>query len=268
MYVARGIRAPGALHHARFLSKGLYILKIVMLADVTPHGLLTPNMLAGLDRMAQFAAIFYAPWFLQARLAPPAPRLDLQLWQDMCEYHIIDDTVAGEVKRSILRHLWYLSEPLVIFELFDEQLDGRTRAAIAASLDATPRPAVFLPGKPVFPVNTLLQVNNLTLDYLEGPLSWLVFHLLDKEGRWLTLPPDTWNDNEEYRSMQSVVHTIAVVNGAAERSVKDVQDFTNAAKDGSYRDQIILVSNSHRAKIATFRKNEMQEKLSCSPQCD
>ena len=35
--------------------------------------------------------------------------------------------------------------------------------------------------------------------------------------------------------MQSVVMNIAVVNDAAERSVKDVQDFTNAAKDGSYQ---------------------------------
>ena len=37
----------GALHHARFLGSCLYIMKLVMLFfNVTPSGLLTPNMLA------------------------------------------------------------------------------------------------------------------------------------------------------------------------------------------------------------------------------
>ena len=36
-----------ALHHARFLGSCLYIMKLVMLLfNVTPPGLLTPNMLA------------------------------------------------------------------------------------------------------------------------------------------------------------------------------------------------------------------------------
>jgi len=39
------------------------------------------------------------------------------------------------------------------------------------------------------------------------------------------MPPNTWNDIEEYIGMQSVVKNIAVVNVAAERSVKDVQNF-------------------------------------------
>ena len=37
----------GALHHGRFLGSCLYIMKLVMLLfNVTPPGLLTPNMLA------------------------------------------------------------------------------------------------------------------------------------------------------------------------------------------------------------------------------
>jgi hypothetical protein len=59
-----------------------------MLANVTPRGLLTQAMLPKIDRMAQYIAIFHGPWFLQARLAAPAPRLDLRLWQDMCLYEV------------------------------------------------------------------------------------------------------------------------------------------------------------------------------------
>lgn len=82
------MRAPGALHHARFLASCLYIMKLALLADVLPRGLLTPNMLEGIDRMAQYIALFHGPWFLQARLSTPAPRLDLQLWQHMCHYEV------------------------------------------------------------------------------------------------------------------------------------------------------------------------------------
>ena len=61
--------APGALHHARFVAFCLHIMKIAMLADVLPPGLLTPVMLGNIDRMAQFISLFYGPWFLQDQIA-------------------------------------------------------------------------------------------------------------------------------------------------------------------------------------------------------
>ena len=82
------MRAPGALHHARFLASAIYILKLAMLAEVTPRGLITPNMLASIDRMSQCIALWHGPWFLPSCLAAPAPRLDLQLWHDMCVYEV------------------------------------------------------------------------------------------------------------------------------------------------------------------------------------
>ncbi len=82
------MRAPGALHHARFLASCLYIMKIAMLADVLPPGLVTPAMSTKIDRMAIFISLFHGPWFLQARIPAVAPRLDLQLWQHMCLYEV------------------------------------------------------------------------------------------------------------------------------------------------------------------------------------
>ena len=83
------MRAPGALHHARFLASSLYIMKLVMLSNVLPPGLVTPAMMTNLKRMAQYISLFHGPWFLQARVPAVAPRLDLQLWDDMCVYEVI-----------------------------------------------------------------------------------------------------------------------------------------------------------------------------------
>ena len=61
--------------------------------------------------------------------------------------------------------------------------------------------------------------------------------------------------------MVEMVHSLSVVNDTAQHCAKSVQNFANAAQDGMYRGDIILVSSSHCMKISTFSKNEMEENL-------
>ena len=60
-----------------------------------------------------------------------------------------------------------------------------------------------------------------------------------------------------YRRLAGVVNELAVVNDAAERGVKDVTDYANAARDGAMRSRIITVASSHRADAPTLRKQEL-----------
>ena len=94
-----------------------------------------------------------------------------------------------------------------------------------------------------------------------GPRSWLVFQLLGSGGAWLHLPVEEWEGNEEFDLMAKIVGDLAVVNDTAERAVKDVEDYANAAHDGEKREKIILVSNSHRFKLPEFLKNEMENSI-------
>ena len=61
--------------------------------------------------------------------------------------------------------------------------------------------------------------------------------------------------------MSNIFNNLSVVNDAAEIRVKDIQDYANAARDGSCREQMVLVSNMHRIRLPNFLKNEMQEKM-------
>ena len=253
------MRAPGALHHARFLASCLYIMKLVMLSGVTPRGLLTPNMLVNLKQMALYISLFHGPWFLQARVAAIAPRLDLELWNHMKVFHDINGGIADAVIHSLERHLWYLTEELVVFGLFDSDLDPDVKEAMANALLRTPKPNRFEPGKPEFPV--ALMANNPTMDQLIGSKSWLLFSLLGKSGDWLQMPVRLWDTDNEYVSMKETVSHLEVVNDTAERGVKDIQEYANAARDGGQRGRIILVSNSHRVKLPQFQKNEMENNL-------
>ena len=122
----------------------------------------------------------------------------------------VDAAIANQVQLSILRHLWYLTESLVVFGLFDKDLDMGTKTAMARSLTNIPKPAIFQPGKPVFPTNRFLHGNQVTLDSLIGPQSWVLFHLLGCQGNWLQLPSGQWQGNEEYRRIESLVKDLPV----------------------------------------------------------
>ena len=85
------MQAPGPQHNARFLASSIYILKMCLLGDDSgdfPDGLVDDTMLQDLKQMAEFIVIFYAPWFLRARIPSAAPRLDLELWNNMCRYEV------------------------------------------------------------------------------------------------------------------------------------------------------------------------------------
>ena len=77
------MRTPGALHCARFMAKGIYILKIAMLSyPFNLAGRQEENMV----RLAQFVAVLYGRYFLTSSLATAAPHHDLECWSNLTEY--------------------------------------------------------------------------------------------------------------------------------------------------------------------------------------
>lgn len=161
------------------------------------------------------------------------------------------------MKKSILRHQWYLTQELVILAFFDDGLPDEVKGQLARALLHANRPLQFLPGKPAFP--TILQdEGELALPMFVGPNSWLAFSLLGSEHGWLNLAPDQWPMNEGFVQMAQVMSDLAVVNDTAERGVKDIEDYANSAHDAEQRGRVVLVSNSHRAKLPDFKKNEME----------
>ena len=145
--------------------------------------------------------------------------------------------------------------------LFDRHLEPADKQLMATTLLQIPKPAVYRPEKPEFPIDTLRDNDSVELHQLLGPRSWLLFDLLQDDGTWLNQPPAAWHLNQQYLRSLHVVERLSVVNDAAERGVKDIQDYANAAKDGSSRERMVLVSNSHRIKIPKFLKNEMEEHM-------
>ena len=246
---------PGAFHHARFMGKSLYLLKIFLLRHVFP---LTPLEQTRIKRLVAFVVRIYARYFLSAPLALAAPRHDITLWYDLQTYLQFDQDIARAAITSVRRHLWYLCPQLVVLALFDSFTSIQEKQAMARALLNTRRPRQFnlgKPGQPGFnPVAAHLQGNQPLLGAFVTEQSWLLFSLIESQAEWLHDDPNTWLDNDDYFRCQALCQDMEVVNDAAERAVKDVTDTAQMARDPAHRDTIIIVRSDHRGRVTNLRK--------------
>lgn len=142
------LRKPGEIHHARFMSKAIYLLKMEFMSEKFD---LTVEERREINQMEVFISLFYVRLFLRSRIPVFAPTDDLQLIGYIMWFREENETIANAVLLSVTRHCWYLTEELVVLAFFNEKLGSFTRDLIARKLFSTPRPSHFEIGKPIFP---------------------------------------------------------------------------------------------------------------------
>ena len=243
------IRKPGADHHARFMAKAIYFLKIYLLSK---SFFMTVEEKHIVDRMALFIGLFYGKYLLESSLIPCAPANDLQFYISMVKLKAIDEDIASSVIKSIKRHLDYLTEENVIFSLFDENLSPEDRSNIAKILFVTPRPEVFSLGKPKLPQIDFNKDDEPHLSLFVGSKSWLLFNKLGlfEKQEWLNLPCDYWHNFTDFRTAKDFVLQINTTNDSAERGVKLITDFKNHCCDEVEREYLSQVIEQHRQKLS------------------
>lgn len=159
------------------------------------------------------------------------------------------------VQNSIMNHLWYLTQELVVFGLFDDALSRGERQAMAEKLLSLPRPVTFPPGNPHFPVDLMTQ--RPSMDSFVGERSWLIFDKLHAAGAWLGQSVDEWDNNDEYMKIKTCLQDLKVVNDLAERCIKDIQEYADLAKDSKYQEDIVLIATDHRGVFQDLRKQSL-----------
>ena len=90
--------------------------------------------------------------------------------------------------------------------------------------------------------------------------SWLLFHILGANGEWLLKWVKEWKHDDEYVVMYKCVHDLKVTNDCAERCIKDVPEYANAAKDSNYREDILMVATDHRDVLNDLTKDSLRSK--------
>ena len=128
-------RRPGGISHARWMSKLLCSLKIVMLEnDYEVRQMVPRKQSQSLRDFANFVALIYAPWWLTCSLKSSAPKNDLVLLKKLETYNVVNKTISNAGSKAFKRHLWYLTTELAFIAIFDENVISSEKQLMSEKL--------------------------------------------------------------------------------------------------------------------------------------
>ena len=177
----------------------------------------------------------------------------------MMDFRAYDEEVANAALSKMLRHLWYLTEELVVFVLFSDnpEITCSLKREMGDKIISTPKPDSFRLGRPIFKSIT----RNTTLIDLVGPDSWFLFETLGSNGEWLYSDVGAWQENDEYLRIKSFVQTVKVVNDPAERAVKlSTECSVVITDDEEQRSALMQAIEQHRQQYPDSKKVTLRKK--------
>ena len=211
------MRAPGAYHHARWMSKILYVLKLAMLKPTFTYET------EKIRSLALFYSVYYSKAWLTSSFAAEAPVQDLTLFkklENVCStkgnWPVEFQNIAEAAKTKLSYHTWYLSERLVALALFNKNLDEDIKEKMRLAI---------LKHKNKKPNHTEQQrpecssYSNKQLSDFVGPDTFTFFKLLHLDQDLLTKPVSEWTLSLNYTNGIKMIKNLSVVNDASERAL-------------------------------------------------
>ena len=139
-------KKPGACRKARILAFAIYVLKILIFRNQNivreicfsrkeekgkkARLIFEEETLSDLKRIGLYAVKLYIPHFLTSSKGVDAPYNDLNLYKILERFKQVDEDLAKEALNVLGRHLWYLTEIIVLFSLFSSKVDDEMRIII------------------------------------------------------------------------------------------------------------------------------------------
>ena len=123
---------------------------------------------------------------------------------------------------------WYLRLKVVVCSPLGEQISLDENAEMSRRLLPTPRHY----NEDYSPSDVVLDDTTTLADLIDEG-SWLLFELTATGHTWLTTPPETWSECEDFCALNMFMHSVKVTNDVAERGISMLKSFTGSVKDES-----------------------------------
>ena len=251
---------PGPDHHARWMSKCLYCLKLFLLLNAFK---MSEVEKAQVEEISTFVVILYVKAWFQSPLPTAAARNDLTFLVNMSKYRLVTKPkIAMDLMQSCYRHLWYLVPQTVVLALADSGLSNIQKESMAAKLHSLERKKIEM-GKPVFPFIDLSGLADDIPDMASFVTSdsWLVFDLLGLTGThdWMSIPASLWENFLEFRKFKEFAENISVCNDVAERGIALITSFINKAQSEEQRQALLQVVEFHRSLVTNLKKPSLKK---------
>ncbi|XP_039443340.1 uncharacterized protein LOC120423555 [Culex pipiens pallens] len=237
-------RIPGATHHARWMSKAIYCLKMYLLRGQYPGEDGFPEQL---KRFVTFILKVYLEGWYKAPLATSAPRNDLEFLEKLDNYP--DREIGEATYAKMVTHLWYLSDINIGLAFFDPKVSDETKKEMFSRLtikrDRRDSHKLVKFGK-IY--NVAEYVSQNTLDF---------FNILRISTSFLFLDPASWPTNEHFIEGQQLCESLSVINDCAERAISICSTYNNVGpkSDCEKSELIIAVAKNRREQNNSSKKS-------------
>jgi hypothetical protein len=235
-------RSPGAFHHARWMAKAIYSIKIFLFQHQFS---LTAQEKKNVKELALFVSLIYIRFWHEAPRPVKAPLNDLLLLEQLGKYPT--SKVAKAASTAFSRHLWYLSEILIGLSLFDDRIESEVKAMMVANLQR-PQLTKSLKRLDQPPHN----LSPLSLASYVTCRTNVIFEVLSVNGKmkaqsFLAKAPEEWNEDVSYQDLKKAAMAMTVVNDSAERAIALMQRYNSSlTKDEEQKQFLLQLVRRHR----------------------
>ncbi|KAL4098131.1 hypothetical protein QTP88_022793 [Uroleucon formosanum] len=209
-------KKPGAIHHARWMAKAIYSLKIYLFRE---QFRLTVKEETALRNICIFIIRLYIKSWFDAPSAIKAPFQDLTFIKNLLNYIAIDKDTSQIAIKKFCGHLWYLSAELCGFAFFDEAVSIDTKRKMVKALNNEKSTSEMLSTTQRIIISPK-NANELLEKEIEDFVCVKTNNLFKRfaiNTDFLKLDPSTWRSNEDFQKSIVLLKKIPVINDVAER---------------------------------------------------
>lgn len=253
-------KKPGACHHARWMAKAIYSLKMYLFRQSFK---LTNKEVKGLLEICQFIVFVYLEMWYTASQSIEAPTNDLKTITKLCEYKNVDEKIAVTALNKLRNHLWYLTPECSVMALFNKNLTTPLKEKMLEAMKNNIESDMEPPKK--LYVHSLADMEALQykeIDYFINSHSIKFFQKFKLDTEFLKLDISTWEKNEEFLKSCEKVRLLKVVNDLAERAVHLMQEYISVLTTKEDQKQyLIQICAEFKKAFPNAKKSTIVKKL-------
>ena len=163
-----------------------------------------------LKGVALFVTAIYMKYWFESPVSTAAPRNDLALLCTLSTYQ--NKEVVKPATTAFNRHLWYLSELLVGFGFFDDDVTIEEKRLMVVALKENEGSK-----EPLKRITPFLEPAKKGLHDFITTSTARFFKILGLSEDFLQRDPNEWKHDEHYRRNKEVAQSVKVVNDLAKR---------------------------------------------------
>lgn len=255
----RGIffRVPGAVHHARWMAKAIYCIKMFLFREEFDLGAEE----AGIRDICIFLAHLYVRAWTFAPNAAEAPCQDLKFIQDLHAYAKIDENVSRVALNKMCNHLWYLLPETAAMSFFNNNLSVDTRRKMLRALKNNKTFEEPIKRLTILPEDVGRYIDQGIETFISKG-SQKFFERFSLPTDFLKKDPTLWQQDDSFSKGMEFVKGLKVVNDVAERGVKLMQDYNQILTKNEVEKQFILqIVSDYRQKFPDIKKRTLSKQL-------